>query len=326
MKASDLKGLFAIIPTPATPDANKLGALNTVALDETERLVSSLIRDGASGLIILGTTGECATLSNADYRTFVDCICKTVARRIPVFAGATALGGHEVHARLTFVQQQGADGTLLGLPMWQPCTTDMAVKYYSEVAEAFPRLPVMVYANARAFRFAFPTEFWERISTLAPTVIAAKSSHSRNLQANQTATGNRIHFMPPDMIVADFAKLSPATTTACWATAAAMGPEPCVSIIDAVLSGDAERSRFLSDRIAWANKPLETILEDPEVFASYNIQVEKTRIAEAGYCVPGPSRPPYDVFPDKFREPSVECGRRWRELRAELRAPAIAAK
>jgi trans-o-hydroxybenzylidenepyruvate hydratase-aldolase len=320
MKASDLKGLFAIIPTPAVPGAQRLDAKNTVAVAETEKLVSNLIRDGASGLIVLGTTGECATLSSADYRIFVDCICKTVSKRIPVFVGATALGGHEVHTRLTFAQEQGADGTLLGLPMWQPCTTDMAVKYYAEVSEAFPKLPVMIYANARAFRFAFPPEFWAQVAKKAPTVIAAKSSTFKNLKENQQSTGNAINFMPPDMIVSSFFEISPETTTACWATAAAMGPEPCVGIIKAVQAGDGARAKSLSERIAWANAPLESILENPEVFASYNIQVEKTRITEAGYCVPGPVRPPYDVFPDNFKEAALECGRRWKRLRAEVGA------
>jgi dihydrodipicolinate synthase/N-acetylneuraminate lyase len=318
MKASNLKGLFAIIPTPARPGADRLDARDTVAVDETAKLVSNLIGDGARGLIVLGTTGECATLSSEDYRTFVDCVCKTVAKRIPVFVGATALGGHEIHARLTFAQEQGADGTLLGLPMWQPCTTDMAVKFYADVSGVFPKLPIMVYANARAFRFSFPPEFWARVADKAPTVIAAKSSHARNLKENQQATSNAIHFMPPDMTVAEFFKLSPEHTTACWATAAGMGPEPCVAIINAVLAKDDRRANHLSDRIGWSNAPLETIFSNPEVFASYNIQVEKTRIAEAGYCVPGPTRPPYAVFPEEFRQAAVECGRRWRQLRAEV--------
>ena len=96
--------------------------------------------------------------------------------------------GTRFHARLTFAQEQGADGTLLGLPMWQPCTTDMAVKFYADVSGAFPKLPIMVYANARAFRFSFPPEFWARVADEAPTVIAAKSSHARNLKENQQAT------------------------------------------------------------------------------------------------------------------------------------------
>ena len=53
----------------------------------------------------------------------------------------------------------------------------------------------------------------------------------------------------------------------------------------------------------------------PELFASYNIQLEKTRITSAGYCNAGPLRPPYDVFPEIYRSGAVECGERWKQLR-----------
>lgn len=318
MQATDFNGLYAIIPTPARPGAQLLNAKSTVALDETERLIDSLIKDGANGLIVLGTTGECATLSAKDYRDFVDCACQTVARRIPLFVGATAMGGHEIYERLEFAQTCGADGTLLGLPMWQPCTVDMAVQFYSEVSVAFPQFPVMVYANSRAFRFAFPTESWARLAQSAPTVIAAKSSHTGNLLENIAATQGRVHFMPSDMVVTQFHAISPTTTTACWATAAAMGPEPCKAMIDAIVADDAEQIGSMTARIAWSNESLAPMLSNQELFASYNIQVEKTRIAAAGYCIPGPIRPPYDFFPVEYAESARECGRRWKQLRTEL--------
>ena len=318
MQANDFKGLYAIIPTPAKPDAEALSAKDTVALDETERLVTNLIRDGASGLIILGTTGECATLSPADFRSFVDCVRQTVNKRIPLIVGATALGGHDTYDRLTFLKEQGVDGTMLGLPMWQPCTLDMAVGFYSAVSDAFPSLPVMVYANARAFRFTFPPEFWAAVSREAPTVVSVKSSHARELARNIDATGGRIHFMPSDMVANKFVEISPETTTSCWATAAAMGPEPSKALIDAINRNDTAEAARLAERIAWTNKPIQPILADQEGFASYNIQLEKTRIAEAGYCVPGPVRPPYNHFPEEYADLARQCGRRWTELRREI--------
>jgi dihydrodipicolinate synthase/N-acetylneuraminate lyase len=228
------------------------------------------------------------------------------------------MGGHEVYKRLAVARDRGADGTLLGLPMWQPCTVDMAVRFYAEVGRAFPDLAVMVYANARAFRFSFPTDFWARIAQEAPTVTSAKSSQPTNLAENIAATGGRIHFMPSDMVAAKFQAISPATTTSCWATAAGMGPEPSRALIDAILAGDADRTKHIDERIAWSIAPLGPMLGNPELFASYNTQMEKTRIAAAGYCDPGPVRPPYDVFPAEYVEASREAGRRWRQLREEL--------
>jgi dihydrodipicolinate synthase/N-acetylneuraminate lyase len=314
LRATDLRGMYAIIPTPAREGAQRLDATDTVDLAETARLVDQLIRDGTSGLIALGTTGECATITREDYEAFVDCVLATVGRRVPTFVGATALGGHESVRRLRFVRERGADGSLLGLPMWQPCTTEMAAKYYAEVAELFPDLAIMVYANARAFRFPFAPEFWGQVAQRAPTVMSAKYSNTRELLACLEASGGRIHFLPNENAVYRFAELSPATTTACWATAASMGPQPAIALVEALLAGDMARAKAISDDCAWAGQPVEQLIQSPEVFASYNIQLEKIRIDAAGYSKAGPIRPPYDVMPADYADGARECGRRWAEL------------
>ena len=134
LKPADLRGVYAIIPTPAKDGADRWDAVDTVDLAATERVVNCLIGDGVSGLIVLGTTGECATVTGQEYESFVDCVLPTVKRRIPTFIGTTALGTHEVVRRTRFAAERGADGILLGLPMWQPLTVDMAVEYYRGIS------------------------------------------------------------------------------------------------------------------------------------------------------------------------------------------------
>jgi trans-o-hydroxybenzylidenepyruvate hydratase-aldolase len=321
---TEYNGLYAIIPTPATSNAGELLAQNTVDLQETSRLVNRLISDGARGLIALGTTGECATLSHADYEAFVDCVLETVCQRIPTLIGTTTLGGHETARRLKFVEDRGADGTLLGLPIWQPLTHREAIDWYASISDAFPKLAIMVYANPRAFRFDFSDiEFWEQLSRVAPTVTSAKMSRPKNLPELIQRTTKRINFMPNESTVHSAYALSPDTTTACWATAAAMNPRPALAIMNAIGKRDETAIAALVEAIAWANGPVDMIIKDPEIFAKFNIQVEKTRIAAAGYCKPGPFRPPYGDLPDQYRLAAEECGRRWAALCAnDCRIPA----
>ena len=306
--------MYAIIPTPAREGAERWDATNTVDLAESARVVDQLIRDGASGLIVCGTTGECATLIREDYETFVDCVLSTVNKRVPAFIGTSALGMHEVVRRMRFVRERGADGTLLGLPQWQVCTTEMAVKFYAALSEGFPDLPIMVYANTRAFRFPFDADFWGQVAAAAPTVMSAKFSNGRILKAALAASQGRVNFVPIDSAAYEFAMLSPETTTVCWSTASSMGPQPSIAVMDAILAGDLERAKQISDDLAWANEPGDVLIGNPEVFASYNIQFEKIRINEAGYCQAGPVRPPYDVMPDDYAEAARACGRRWAQL------------
>jgi trans-o-hydroxybenzylidenepyruvate hydratase-aldolase len=318
---NDIRGVYAIIPTPAKSGSDRLDATRTVDLDETARVTEQLIKDGVSGLIALGTTGECATLSHEDYESFVDCVLATVRRRVPCFIGTSALGTHEIVHRIRFVRDRGGNGTLLGLPQWQPCTTDMAVRFYEGISEAFPDFAVMVYANQRAFRFDFNATFWAQIARRAPTATSSKFSNSRRLLEVQNASEGKIHFLPHENSVYQFMQLSPATTQACWATAASMGPEPALAIMKAILVGDGAKAAKINADLNWAIEPIMFVLEKPEEFAHYNIQIEKIRINEAGYCKGGPIRPPYQIIPDQYAEAARECGRRWAQLRPKYAAP-----
>jgi len=320
LSAEDLRGVVAIMPTPAREGADRPDAVNTVNLEETARLADSLIRDGATAIMALGTMGECATLAQSDYEAFVDCLLTTVRSRIPAFVGATALGTHEIVRRIRFLREHGATGTLLGIPMWQPATLDMAVKFYASISQTFGDFPIMVYANSRAFRFAFGVDFWKAIVEKAPTVMSSKFSNKAILVEAVAATKGRVTFIPPVGLAYSFAELSPETTTACWIPA--VGPQPAIALMHAIAARDWSRARAVAEDIRWAVEPHHVITGSPEVFASYNIQLEKLLMEASGYCDPGPIRPPYDLMPGDFAEAARESGRRLAKLREKYSSVA----
>ena len=304
---------MALWPTPAKEGADRLDATDTVDLDESARLTEQLIKDSVGGLIILGTTGECATLTEPEYRGFVDCFLSTVNKRVPTFVGTTALGSRAIADRIRFARDLGADGTLLGLPMWQPCTTDMAVEFYGTISDAFPDFSIMVYANPNAFRFTFPVPFWKLVVDRAPTVMAAKYGNAGVYLPSLAVSKGRVNFLPIDAEAYAFARLSPETTTACWATAASMGPQPSIALMNALQAQDWDKAKAIAMDLAWAS---ETFMPPggPQEFASYNLQLEKIRFNASGYCKAGPIRPPYNVVPDSYVKNAEECGRRWAQL------------
>lgn len=313
LTAQDFKGVYGILATPAKEGADRWDATDTVDLDETARLTEKLIADGCAGLLALGTTGECATITEAEFEAFVDCFLSTVDKRVPTFVGATTLGTHDTVRRMKFIRDRGADGTMLGLPMWQPCSEEQAVKFYASISEAFPDMAIMVYANQHAFRFSFPPSFWGAVAEAAPTVTSAKFASPVSYVDCLKESKNKINFLPIDMMAAMFAEQSPDTMTALWATAACMGPQPCVALMDAIAARDTNRVGEIAKDIFWAN---ETFIPngDFEAFSKFNLQLEKIRFNEAGYCNAGPIRPPYDVVPDDYVAGAKECGRRWADL------------
>ena len=313
LTAQDFKGVYGIVATPAKQGADRWDATDTVDLDETARMTEQLIADGCSGLLALGTTGECATLIEAEFEAFTDCFLSAVNKRVPTLVGATTLGTHETVRRMRFLRDRGADGTMLGLPMWQACTEAQAVKFYASISEAFPDMAIMVYANQYAFRFPFLPSFWAAVAEAAPTVTSAKFANPASYLDCLAAVNGKINFLPIDMMALGFAQQAPDAVTALWATAACMGPQPCVALMEAIEDKDFDRAGEIAEDIMWAN---ETFIPggDFEVFSQFNLQLEKIRFNESGYCKAGPIRPPYNEVPEQYAEGARECGRRWAEL------------
>jgi trans-o-hydroxybenzylidenepyruvate hydratase-aldolase len=312
------RGVFAVLPTPAKPGADRWDAVDTVDLDETARVVGQLITDGVQGLIVLGTTGEVATITLAEFKAFTACVLETAAGRIPVFIGTTASGAHDIVERTRFAQERGAHGILIGPPSWQTMTTEMAVTFYRKLYETFPDLTVMVYGIGRVFRFDFSLEFWTQLVDVAPNVTSSLSSRVPSLAKHIAATRGRIAFLPDEARLFQFHQEAPEHVRACWSTASSMGPEPTLALMRALDADDIEGAAAIDARIAWATAPLRAISEKPELFASYNTQMEKIRIQTAGYCAAGPIRPPYDMIPDDLRAAAAEAGERWKSLRDEF--------
>jgi trans-o-hydroxybenzylidenepyruvate hydratase-aldolase len=145
------------------------------------------------------------------------------------------------------------------------------------------------------------------------------------LLAAQAAAKGKVHFLPHESAMMAFYDLAPQTTTACWSTGSSMGPEPALAIVRALRDGRLDEARAIAKDLDWIGAPIEPILAQPEVFASYNIQIEKLRIDTAGYTRTGPIRPPYHVIPDEYAELAREAGRRWAKLRTKYATQATPA-
>lgn len=311
--AQDVKGVVAVMATPANPGADRVDATNTVNIDEAVRNTEMLIKDGADWIMALGTTGECATLSNEDYYTFVDAFLSTVRGRVPTFLGTTALGSHEIAKRMKFAKEHGATAALMGIPMWQPATLDMAVQHYADFSAAFPDFPIMVYANSGAFRFNFPVEFWEGVAKKAPTVVAAKFGQTSITKEVVEVTGGRISLVSVDRTALDAAKQAPGHIRALWTLGAGLNTGR--ALIDAINAGQWERAEDVRNDINWA---MEHTLQyrKPEIFASFNIQLNRVAMDATGLVNTGPIRPPYQLstMPQEYYDNCVENGERWMEL------------
>ena len=133
--------LFVGAATALITPMNQDGSVN---YDQFGALIDWQIEEGIDGLIIAGTTGEGATLSDDEHKDVMEFAGKRIDGRIPWIAGTgsndTAYG---IQLSLA-AKDSGADGLLLVTPYYNKTTQGGLVKMFYEYADAV-KLPVMLY-------------------------------------------------------------------------------------------------------------------------------------------------------------------------------------
>jgi len=123
--------------TPFTDD----GILD---LEQAQRLAEYLIDNGHDGLVILGTTGEAPTVSEAEAARLHTAIVEAVGERAMVVAG---VGTHNTNFSIELAQQAekcGVSGLLVVTPYYSKPPQEGLVRHFKAVADS-TELPVMLY-------------------------------------------------------------------------------------------------------------------------------------------------------------------------------------
>ncbi|GAA1382132.1 hypothetical protein GCM10009613_09350 [Pseudonocardia kongjuensis] len=309
----DVRGVLAIMPTPATADAGDPAAVDTVDHAESARAADALVTDGVDAVLTTGTFGEGATLTWDEHRAFARTVVDAVAGRVPVYVGATTLNTRDTIARARELAGLGVTGLLLGRPMWSPCDDEATVRFYRDVTDAVPELAVIVYDNPVSFRGKIPPAVYRRLAEI-PQVVAAKYPVlGPSFLADLDAVGDRIKILPVERDWYYTWRWAPEAMTACWSGSASCGPAAAVELRDRLAAGDAAGAEAIAQEYRYASRtffPKGSF----ELFSTYNVQLEKIRIDEAGYIAAGPCRPPYVDCPDEYAEGARESGRRLADL------------
>jgi dihydrodipicolinate synthase/N-acetylneuraminate lyase len=322
LTAADIRGVVGIVPTPATPDAERWDAEATVNLPESAKMIDAVVEAGVDIIMTTGTFAECSTLTWPELQAFVDCVVATNAGRRPVFAGVTTLNTRDTIARGRELVRLGADGLFIGRPMWIALDDKQIVRYYSDIAEALPGVPLVVYDNPLAFKGKIANDVYAQLAKI-PEVVAAKHVGGPQLEADMRTVGDDIRILPLETEWYPIAQIVPDLALACWSGAVACAPSPIAALGRAILARDWTAAKVLHDKTNWA---IETMFPSGEFarFINYSIQLGHERFRAAGLIDPGPCRPPYIGVPDEYLAGAEEVGRRWRTLENEFANVAAA--
>ena len=170
MKNTIFTGMATAIVTPMHTD----GSIDYEALG---RFVEFQIGSGINGLVVMGTTGENATIEPEDQKKVIAYTVEKVAGRIPVIAGTGTNNTEHVLHNTRNACQVGADAVLVVTPYYNKATQNGLVTHFTAVADE-STLPVILYN--------VPSRTG---CNLLPKTVAKLSEHP-NIAAIKEATGS----------------------------------------------------------------------------------------------------------------------------------------
>ena len=170
MKNTIFTGMATAIVTPMHTD----GSIDYEALS---RFVEFQIGSGINGLVVMGTTGENATIEPEDQKKVIAYTVEKVAGRVPVIAGTGTNNTEHVLHNTRNACQVGADAILVVTPYYNKATQNGLVTHFTAVADE-STLPVILY-NVPG----------RTGCNLLPKTVAKLSEHP-NIAAIKEATGS----------------------------------------------------------------------------------------------------------------------------------------
>ena len=160
-------GSLVAIVTPMRPD----GALDFGAW---ERLVDFHLAGGTSGIVVGGTTGESATLTDSELWELTDRACAQARKRLQIIAGVGTSGTASTVDRARRLSELPIDGLLVVTPAYNRPTQEGLYRHFAAVSQA-ARAPLILYnVPARTAVDMLPATV-QRLSQL-PGIVAVKEA------------------------------------------------------------------------------------------------------------------------------------------------------
>jgi 4-hydroxy-tetrahydrodipicolinate synthase len=238
MASTLFKGIIAY---PVTPFSEASGEVDTHALTQS---IDRLVADGVHAVAPLGSTGESAYLSDAEWDQVADESLRAVGKRVPVVVGISDLTTANAVRRARFAERAGADAVMvLPISYWKLSEQEIFA-HYAAIAGSVG-IPIMVYNNPATSGIDLTPQLIARLVREIDNVTMVKESTGdiQRMHALYRASNGEIPFYNGSNPLALEALCAGA---AGWCTAAPnLIPKLTLDLFAAVQKGALEQARTL---------------------------------------------------------------------------------
>lgn len=117
---------------------------NGIDFEAFKGLIDFQIASGTQAIVVCGTTGEPATMTNQEKQQLIDVSIAHVNKRVPVIAGTGCNCTAQAVDNSINAYKAGADALLVVSPYYNKCTVSGLVAHYNAISDATP-LPIIAY-------------------------------------------------------------------------------------------------------------------------------------------------------------------------------------
>ena len=112
--------------------------------DNYIKLIHFHIKNGTSGLVPAGTTGESPTLSHDEHERVIELCVKESNGKLPVIAGTGSNSTEEAISLTTHAEKIGANGALIVTPYYNKPTQEGLYQHYKAINDKCG-IPIIIY-------------------------------------------------------------------------------------------------------------------------------------------------------------------------------------
>lgn len=130
------KGTATALITPFTSDG--------VDFDSFDRILDDQLSGGVDAVVVLGTTGEPATMTAAEKKAVIEFAVKKLKGKLPIIVGTGANSTSAATEMSVLAESLGADALLLVTPYYNKATQQGLIAHFRTVADAV-HTPIICY-------------------------------------------------------------------------------------------------------------------------------------------------------------------------------------
>jgi 4-hydroxy-tetrahydrodipicolinate synthase len=215
----------------------------SVDFEGLERVVRHVLDGGVEYLVVLGTTGEPATLTPGEKIEIVKSVIRINSKRVPIVIGVGGNNTYETVEKIRQTDFSGIDGLLSVSPYYNKPAQEGIFLHFSAIAEASP-VPVILYNVPGRTASNISAETIIRLAEKYRKIVGVKEASGNFQQIMQILRDKPDHFQ---VISGDDALALPMIMmggTGVISVIANSHPAAYSSMVRAALKGDREANHM----------------------------------------------------------------------------------